>query len=218
MALLGCGDVAQRDYLPEMHRLAGRAEVVAVCGRTAQRVRQVAEQYAIPAQYDDYRSMLAESDAEAVINLTPIQLHTETTLAALEAGKHVYSEKPVATTLADAVRIRDEANRRDLTLVCAPSVLLYPQVRFARELVNSGRIGKVHAVLGRGYGGVPPWSGYPSDPSPFFAPRNASAPSPLRRRTALSSRKARSPASASRSKSRTTGTSCSISVMADWPR
>ena len=169
MALLGCGDVAQRDYLPEMHRLAGRAEVVAVCGRTAQRVRQVAEQYAIPAQYDDYRSMLAESDAEAVINLTPIQLHTVTTLAALEAGKHVYSEKPVATTLDEAVRIRDEADRRGLTLVCAPSVLLYPQVRFARELVNSGRIGKVHAVLGRGYGGVPPWSGYPSDPSPFFA-------------------------------------------------
>src|SRR5215211_3488456 len=169
LALLGCGDVAQRDYLPEMHRLAGRAELVAVCGRTTERVRQVAEQYDIPAQYDDYRSMLAESDAEAVINLTPIQVHTETTLAALEAGKHVYSEKPIATTLDDAVRIRDEAVRRGLTLVCAPSVLLFPQVRFARELVDSGRIGNVHAALGRGYGGVPPWSGYPSDPSPFFA-------------------------------------------------
>jgi predicted dehydrogenase len=169
LALLGCGDVAQRDYLPEMHRLAGRAELVAVCGRTAERVRQVAEQYDIPAQYDDYRCMLAESDAEAVINLTPIQLHTETTLAALAAGKHVYSEKPIATTLDDAERIRNEADRRGLTLVCAPSVLLFPQVRFARELVSSGRIGNVHAALGRGYGGVPPWSGYPSDPSPFFA-------------------------------------------------
>jgi predicted dehydrogenase len=169
LALLGCGDVAQRDYLPEMHRLAGRAELVAVCGRTPERVRHVAERHDIPARYDDYRSMLAESDAEAVINLTPIQLHTETTLAALEAGKHVYSEKPVTTSLDDALRIRDEAERRGLTLVCAPSVLLFPQVRFARELVNSGRIGKVHAALGRGYGGVPPWSGYPSDPSPFFA-------------------------------------------------
>jgi len=169
MALLGCGDVAQRDYLPETHRLAGRAELVAVCGRTSERVQHVAEQYDIPARYDDYRTMLAESDAEAVINLTPIQLHAETTLAALEAGKHVYSEKPIATTLDDAVRIRDEADRRGLTLVCAPSILLFPQVRFARELVESGRIGNVHAALGRGYGGVPPWSGYPSDPSPFFA-------------------------------------------------
>ena len=132
-------------------------------------MRQVAEQYDIPAQYDDYRTMLADSDAEAVINLTPIQLHAETTRAALEAGKHVYSEKPVATTLDDAVRIRDEADRRGLTLVCAPSVLLFPQIRFAWDLVKTGRIGKVHAALGRGYGGVPPWSDYPSDPSPFFA-------------------------------------------------
>jgi len=169
LALLGCGDVAQRDYLPEMYRLAGRAELVAVCGRTSERVHQVADQYEIPARYDDYRTMLTESDAEAVINLTPIQAHTETTLAALAAGKHVYSEKPVATSLDDARRIRDEADRHGLTLVCAPSVLLFPQVRFAQELVASGRIGTVHAALGRGYGGVPPWRGYPSDPSPFFA-------------------------------------------------
>ncbi len=169
LALLGCGDVAQRDYLPEMHRLAGRAEIVAVCGRTPERTRGVAVRYEIPAWYDNVAQLLTESNADAVVNLTPIQTHTETTLAALAAGKHVYSEKPVATTLADARRIHDEAARRGLTLVCAPSVLLFPQVRFARELVKSGTIGTVHAALGRGYGGVPPWGGYPSDPSPFFA-------------------------------------------------
>ncbi len=169
LALIGCGDVAQRDYLPEMHRLADRAEFVAVCGRARERARDVAARYEIPACYDDLDRMLAESDADAVINLTPIQAHTETTLAALRAGKHVYSEKPVATSLDDARSIRDEASRRGLTLVCAPSVLLFPQVRYAREVVAGGQIGTVHAALGRGYGGVPPWSGYPSDPSPFFA-------------------------------------------------
>lgn len=169
LALIGCGDVAQRDYLPEMHRLDGRAEIVAVCGRTSGRAREVASRYGIPAWYDDLDRMLAESGADAAINLTPIQAHTETTLAALRAGMHVYSEKPVATSLTDAERIRDEASHRSLTLVCAPSVLLFPQVRYAREIVASGKIGKVHAALGRGYGGVPPWSGYPSDPSPFFA-------------------------------------------------
>ena len=169
LALIGCGDVAQRDYLPEMHRLTGRAEIVAVCGRSPERARAVAASYEISVWYDDLNRMLAESGADAVINLTPIQAHTETTLAALRAGMHVYSEKPVATSLDDAVRIREEAARRGLTLVCAPSVLLYPQVRYAREVVASGQIGAVHAALGRGYGGVPPWSGYPSDPSPFFA-------------------------------------------------
>jgi predicted dehydrogenase len=113
--------------------------------------------------------MLAEADIDAVVNLTPIQAHSVTTLAALRAGKHVYSEKPAATSLADAQRLRDEATQLGLAFVAAPSVLLFPQVRFAQDLVQSGKIGAVNAALGRGYGGVPPWSGYPSDPSPFFA-------------------------------------------------
>lgn len=169
LALIGCGDVAQRDYLPEAHRLRGRAEWVAVCGRTPGRAQEVAARYGIPAWYDSYERMLVESGADAVVNLTPIQLHTETTLAALQAGKHVYSEKPVATSLADAKRLRDAAEEGGLVLVAAPSVMLFPQVRLAQQLVQSGRIGRVTAALGRGYGGVPPWTGYPSDPSPFFA-------------------------------------------------
>lgn len=169
LALLGCGDVAQRDYLPELHRLTGRVELVAVCGRTEQRTRAVAEQYGASAWYTDYRRMLAECDADLVANLTPIQLHAETTLAALQAGKHVYSEKPLASTAALARRIADEARRRGLTLVCAPCVALFPQVRYARALLDEGVIGAVHSARGQGHGGVPPWSGYTSDPSPFFA-------------------------------------------------
>ena len=169
LALLGCGDVAQRDYLPESHRLAGRAEWVAVCGRSPERAQDVAARYGIPAWFDSCERMLAESEIDAVVNLTPIQAHTATTLAALRAGKHVYSEKPAATSLADAQLLRDEALQRHLVFVAAPSVMLFPQVRLAQELVQSGKIGRVHAALGRGYGGVPPWGGYPSDPSPFFA-------------------------------------------------
>ena len=91
LALLGCGDVAQRDYLPEMHRLADRAELVAVCGRTESRAREVAARYHIRTWYTDYSRMLAESDADAVVNLTPIQLHADTNLAALQSGRHVYT-------------------------------------------------------------------------------------------------------------------------------
>lgn len=169
LALLGCGDVAQRDYLPEFHRLADTAELVAVCGRGAERARAVAGRYGVAAWYTDYGRLLAETDVDAVINLTPIQLHFETTLAALAAGKHVYSEKPIATTVEQARRLRDEAAARGLVFVCAPSVLLYPQVRFAAGLLADGAIGPVQAAVGRGYGGVPPWAGYPSDPAPFFA-------------------------------------------------
>jgi predicted dehydrogenase len=169
LAFLGCGDVAQRDYLPELHRLADRMELTAVCSRTVDRARAVAQQYGAGAWYTSYEQMLAETDADAVVNLTPMQLHAETTLAALEAGRHVYTEKPVATSAREAARIAETAKERGLTVVCAPCVLLFPQVRYARSLLNEGSIGLVRAARGLGLGGVPPWSGYLSDPSPFFA-------------------------------------------------
>lgn len=87
VALLGCGDVAQRDYLPELHRLAGRVDLVAVCSRSESRARAVAVQYGAAAWYSDYQRLLDESGADLVANLTPIQIHAETTLAALRAGE-----------------------------------------------------------------------------------------------------------------------------------
>lgn len=168
LAFLGVGDVAHRDYLPHLHRLQDRAHLVAVCGRTEGRARRTGEQYGVP-WYTDYTQMLAESDADVIVNLTPIQLHSTTTLAALEAGKHVYTEKPVATTVRDAERIRSAARRGGLRIVCAPCVMVFPQIRIAHALIHEGAIGPIHAARGYGHGGVPPWHGFSSDPSPFFA-------------------------------------------------
>lgn len=175
LALLGCGDVAQRDYLPEFHRLGDQAEIVAAAARTPTRLHALADQYQIPHRYTDYREMLAAISqpgptwADAVINLTPIQAHTETTLAALAAGKHVYTEKPVATTVADALRIRAAAHQHNRIIVCAPCVRIFPQVQFAAQLLAQNAIGPVHNVRAHALMGVPPWAGYPSDPAPFFA-------------------------------------------------
>jgi predicted dehydrogenase len=168
-ALLGVGDVAQRDYLPEFHRLGGRAEVVAACGRSEERVRSVAESYGIPRWFTDYERMLAEEETDAVINLTPIQLHAETNLACLKAGKHLYSEKPLASTSAEARRLQEEAERRGLTIVCAPCVALFPQVAAARALIESGAVGRISSARAVGHMGVPPWEGFKSDPTPYFA-------------------------------------------------
>lgn len=168
-ALLGCGDVAQRDYLPELARLRDRVELVAVCGKSEARARSVAERYDIRSRYTGYEHMLAEIDADVVINLTPMQLHYRTTLAALEHGMHVYSEKPIATSTAEAQTLLDRAHQSGLVLVCAPSVLLFPQLELARQLVDADAIGPIYAARGSGHGGVPPWRGFPSDPSQYFA-------------------------------------------------
>lgn len=168
LALIGCGDVAQRDYLPELHRLDDRVELVAVCGRTEARARKTGEEHGA-AWFTDYRKMLATVDIDLVANLTPIQVHAETTLAALEAGKHVYSEKPLAGTVAEAEAVKRAAVDRGLIVVAAPSIMLYPQIRRARKLLREGTVGPVSSVRGYGHGGVPPWGGYTSDSSPFFA-------------------------------------------------
>ncbi|MEQ7006764.1 Gfo/Idh/MocA family oxidoreductase [Actinopolymorpha sp. B17G11] len=168
MALLGCGDVAQRDYLPELTRLRDRVNLVAVCGRTEERTRSVAAQYDVPSWYTDYERMLAEIDCDVVVNLTPIQEHYRTTMAALKHGMHVYTEKPIATSSAEALTLLNHAQQAGLVLVSAPSVLLFPQVRIAHQLLAEGAIGPVYSVRGSGFGGVPPWHGFPSDPSQYF--------------------------------------------------
>lgn len=168
LAFIGVGDVATRDYLPEFHRIAARAEIVAMCGRTPDRVRDLAGRYGARA-YTDYRQMLAETEAQAVVNLTPVQLHYETNLATLQAGKHLYSEKTVAGTVAEARQLQAAARARNLVFVCAPCVLIWPQFQRARALIDDGVIGEVYSAHASLPGAPPPWHGYTSDPTHFFA-------------------------------------------------
>jgi len=168
LAVVGVGDVAQRDYLPEFGRLSGRAEITVVCGQGADRARAVAEQFGVPRWSTDYRAVVAADDVDAVVNLTPIPVHHEITLAALQAGRHVYSEKPLSSSADEAQELHDEAVRGNLVLVCAPSVMLFPQLRMVQEIVASGQLGPVLAARAHAIAGPPPWAGYDSDPTPFF--------------------------------------------------
>lgn len=167
LAVIGVGDVAERDYLPEWHRLDGQAEISVMCGRNPDRVRRTAHRYQVPEWSTDYLEVL-HRDVDAVVNLTPIGLHSSITLAAIEAGRHVYSEKPLALSSRIAKTIRDAAASRNLVLVCAPSIMLFPQVVKVAEILSSGVLGAVKSARAQALAGVPPWPGYHSDPSPFF--------------------------------------------------
>lgn len=168
IGILGVGDVAWRDYLPELHRLRDRIELGAVCAKHEGRARTAAKQYHARNWYTDAARIYADPEINAVINLTPIQAHFETNLELLRNGKHAYTEKPLASTVAEAKILCEEAEQHRLVLACAPAVLLFPQVRFAKSLYDNGEIGEVFSARAYGHGGVPPWRGYPSDPSPFF--------------------------------------------------
>ena len=151
LALLGVGDVAQRDYLPEFHRLADRAEIVAACGLREERVKKVVEQYGIPTWYTDYREMLSKTDAEAIINLTPIQIHYETTLASLESGKHVFLEKPLALTLDEADELIEISSKNKLKFAIGYSQRFNPKFAYIKKNFPYSTSRTIRQELGRNY-------------------------------------------------------------------
>ena len=168
VAIVGPGDVARRDYLPEFHRLDGRARLELVCGRSPERAAQVAAEFGAARWSTDWRDALG-ADIDVVVNLTPAPAHGEINLAAVRAGKHLYSEKPIARDHGEGACIAEAAAASGSTVVAAPSVMVFPQVRRAADLLASGIIGTVHSVRAHGSAPPPPWAGYDSDSSPYFS-------------------------------------------------
>jgi len=168
LGVVGVGDVAQRDYLPEIGRLEPEAVVVAVAGAREERVRDVARELGVESHVG-YLSLVGSAGVEAVVNLTPPALHEQVNAAAIAAGKPVHSEKPLALSAAAAESLAAAAAERGVVLTAAPSVMVFPQVQLVGDLLASGRVGAAVAASGAVFGGVPPWEGFISDPTPYFA-------------------------------------------------
>jgi predicted dehydrogenase len=169
IGIVGAGDVAGRDYLPEMHRLAPLGRTVAIASRDGRRAETMAARYGIPSAYAGHEALLADPAVDVVVNLTQLQDHHEVTETAIEAGRHVYSEKPVARHRADIDSLRRRAEATGVVVAAAPSVAVYPQVMWLRRLLDDGALGRVWTATGQLLGGRPPWPGYTSDPRGYFA-------------------------------------------------
>jgi predicted dehydrogenase len=110
--------------------------------------------------------LLADPELDLVLNLTPAPAHAAVTRAALEAGKHVYTEKPLATDLGTAAELLAEADRRSLRIGCAPDIFLGGAYQAARALVEEGAIGEPLAVSAAMLvGGADAWH---PNPEQFF--------------------------------------------------
>lgn len=101
------------------------------------------------AWFDDYRELLAQADVDAVTICTPSSSHAEIALAAITSGKHVFVEKPIATSLADGLKVAAAAQQTGLKLMVGHIERFNPAVAELAQLVGSGQIGRVfraHAV------------------------------------------------------------------------
>ncbi|HVT72094.1 MAG TPA: Gfo/Idh/MocA family oxidoreductase [Lacunisphaera sp.] len=121
-------------------------EVVAMAARTDSVVRQVAESLQIPVATTDWRRTMRELRPDIVAVATPGGTHVEMTLAALDLGCHIFMDKPLATTAADAERLYRRAAEAGVKTAYAASYRYQPAVLFAAELVRAGEIGAVREV------------------------------------------------------------------------
>ncbi|WP_020500361.1 Gfo/Idh/MocA family protein [Sciscionella marina] len=178
VGILGSGGIATVSYgvLPNTHHLADRVRITAIADVDAELAESVAAEYGIPNAYGSLEAMLADAELDAVLNLTPIPVHAQTSRTILDHGLHLVSEKPLAATMAEADELIATARETGRTVVCAPPDLLHEPYARAAELVRADAIGKVAFARVRsshaGPGGGP--KGWPSDPSWFY--REGSGP------------------------------------------
>jgi predicted dehydrogenase len=145
IGILGAGDILSR-YLKGMARYPS-LHVVGCASRSAERARAAAAENGIAA-YSSVAELLANPEVDVVLNITPPLAHAETTEAALDAGKHVYVEKPITTALPEALRLVDKAQAAGLLLGSAPDTFLGSAAQTARRAVDDGLIGEPIGVAG----------------------------------------------------------------------
>jgi predicted dehydrogenase len=158
IGIVGCGDVTHRWYLPALARLADRVEIAACCDprrEAAEAVAAAVDGWSPRAvSYTDLDAFLAESNLDAVFNLSPAPLHASITQPCLDAGLHVYSEKPLAARFSEGQALMLAAAGRGVRVGCAPDTFLGAAHQACRRAIDAGLIGRpvagAAAVLSHG--------------------------------------------------------------------
>lgn len=176
LGIIGCGDVAVRTYGPGLASLARRARTAAVYDPDLARSELFADDLAAralprPRIASSLEDLLADPEVAGVLNLTPAPFHHEVNMAALQAGKHVFSEKPLAGTVADAYTAIDLARERGLTFLVAPAVMATNRFRWLKERLDEGWLGRPTLAVGQmGNMGPAAWRDYKGNPAVFYGP------------------------------------------------
>lgn len=113
IGIIGCGRIAVCKHFPAFAKAKDRVDLVAFCDIEIDRAIDAAAKFGVPGAetYSDHRELLKDKSIDAVYVLTPNNSHSPLTVDALEAGKHVLCEKPMAATTADAQKMLDAAKR-----------------------------------------------------------------------------------------------------------
>jgi predicted dehydrogenase len=142
IGIIGAGGIS-RSHIMAYKRLPD-VELVAVADIIPERAQAAAREWEIPHWYDNHHDLLARDDINGVSVCTYNQAHREPTVAALNAGKHVLVEKPLAATLDDAVAMIRAAHETGMILHTAFWQRWQPETQAARSIVQSGSLGDLY--------------------------------------------------------------------------
>ena len=146
VGIAGLGRLGRRHAAMLARQVAG-AELVAACSPVPEELAWARDELGVPHVFGDYAAMLAHPGLDAAFLVTPTTLHADQIIAALKAGKHVFSEKPLALDLADCRRVEDEAARHPRQKVMIGFVRRFdPHYRDARAKIEAGAIGRPFLV------------------------------------------------------------------------
>ncbi len=166
VGVVGLGWVAQVFHLPLLTKI-DEAEVVAVCDKDKARSRMIGEKFSIPTVFTDYRQLLDRDDIDAVVVSTSTDAHHPVTMAALQAGKHAFVEKPITRTYLEAKQLTETANSQKLTMMVGMNNRFRPDTMILKSFIEKGELGKLFYAKGG-------WLKSLSDTNPWMTKKDKS--------------------------------------------
>ena len=145
LGIVGVGDISHA-YIDNLKLYPDIVTLAGCATRHYEKACEKAEEYGIEKAYETAEEMIKSPDIDVVLNLTIPEFHAYYNKMALENGKHVYCEKPLATTFEEGKELVLLAKQRGLLLGCAPDTFLGSRVQKMRELVEAGTIGEITAA------------------------------------------------------------------------
>ena len=145
LGIIGCGGIANGKHMPAEKRNP-RAEMVAFCDIIPERAQKAKEEYGTEdsAVYTDYKELLKDETIDAVLVLTHNKEHCRITVDALNAGKHVLCEKPMATTYEEAVKMIEAAKKNNKVLTIGYQNRWRPDSMYMKQMAKDGEFGDVY--------------------------------------------------------------------------
>jgi predicted dehydrogenase len=144
IGLIGTGGIVRHAHLNPGWRAVPNAEVVAACDINQESVRMLAADFDIPTVFTDFNEMLKMDEIDAVDICTPNKVHTPAVIAALEAGKHVLCEKPLAVSTKEILAMRDALRKTDRILMTAQHFRFQENSVAIKSWIEAGALGEVY--------------------------------------------------------------------------